>query len=97
MSCKYRKTRTKKGQYYCFCDHKKIKKEINTSKCEGCKYKEYKQYKPVKQRKPIKGKKHKRTKETDIPKKVKEEVLLRDKVCVVCHNEKRNRYSKCTL
>ena len=40
----------------------------------------------AKKRTPIKGKKHKRTKATDIPKKVKEAVWKRDgKKCIFCH------------
>lgn len=48
MNCINLKNRTKKGQRYIYCTHKK--QPITFSDCRNCPYKEYKQYKAIKKR-----------------------------------------------
>lgn len=77
MNCINFSVRSKKYKKYFYC--KELKKEINFEDCKNCESKEYKKIQP------IKGKKHKRTKETDIPKKVKLTVWNRDQhMCIFC-------------
>ena len=77
MNCINFSVRSKKYKKYFYC--KELKKEINFEDCKNCESKEYKKIQP------IKCKKHKRTKETDIPKKVKLIVWNRDgHKCIFC-------------
>ena len=48
MNCINLKNRTKKGQRYIYCTHKK--QTITFNDCRNCPYKEYKQYKTIKKR-----------------------------------------------
>lgn len=80
MNCKNLRIRSKKYVKFFYC---KIKdKEISLELCRDCNDKEY-----IKKTE-IKGKKHKQTKETEIPKLVKEAVWYRDKRrCIFCNAE----------
>ena len=80
MNCKNLRIRSRKYVKFFYC---KIKdKEISVEVCTDCKNKEY-----IK-RTTIKGKKHRQTKETEIPKLVKESVWYRDKRrCIFCDRE----------
>lgn len=77
MNCKNLRIRSKKYIKFFYC--KLEDKEISLELCRDCENKEY-----IK-RKEIKGQKHKQTKETEIPKLVKEMVWYRDKRrCIFC-------------
>lgn len=80
MNCKNLRIRSKKYVKFFYC---KIQgKEISMELCRDCEDREY-----IK-RTEIKGKKHKQTKETEIPKLVKEAVWYRDKKqCIFCHEK----------
>lgn len=78
--CKYFCWRTYKGIKYKYCRLNKNKIEIE--ECKECINKEYKQ------NRKLKKKKHKRTKETDIQKGVKDAVWERDNhECIFCHKK----------
>lgn len=77
MYCKNLRIRSKKYVKFFYC--KINDKEISLELCRDCENKEY-----IK-RITIKGKKHRQTKETEIPRLVKEAVWYRDKrKCIFC-------------
>ena len=77
MNCINFSVKTKKYQKYLYCKYRK--QEIIFDDCKNCEYKQYKTFTK------LKGKKHKRTKKTDIPKKVKVAVWNRDlHKCIFC-------------
>lgn len=86
MNCANHRWRTKKYKKYSYCTL--WRRETRTDECVHCENKVYRTIKNTLKKNNIKGKKHTRTKKTDIPASVKENVWHRDGgKCIFCEKD----------